>query len=201
MLQFPSIPAKEIVVALVVKYAVYGALSNGSQDLALACDVTASLQTLINQNAGVVTISNSSFGDPDIYNAKHFGAVVNRNGQDFFFACQEGQKIDFNHAGGQSPSTSLRVIYAVYGALANGNLSQSEAFDVSASLQSLLTTNNGLVIHNGIVTISNASFGGDPCPGSVKQFMAVVRRNGIDYCFACQENQVINFTTGGSAGH
>ncbi|HTC74471.1 MAG TPA: hypothetical protein VK684_02765 [Edaphobacter sp.] len=71
--------------ALVVKHAIYGALASGESFNADAFDVTASLQSL-------------------------FGAVVTRNGQDFCFACDENQTIDFNHGGGVSKPPSLFTV-------------------------------------------------------------------------------------------
>ena len=85
---------------LKVVFAVYGALPNGNKSEAQAFDVKAQLQNLINAEAGVVGISDSNFGDPSYGNVKHFGACVNRDGVDHFFACQENQVIDFNYGGG-----------------------------------------------------------------------------------------------------
>ncbi len=83
---------------LVVKFAVYGALPGGASTNAEAFDVTQKLQTLINASGGIVACNNNNFGDPAFGNDKHFGALVTRNGTDFYFACDEGQKIDFNAA-------------------------------------------------------------------------------------------------------
>lgn len=180
----------------VVKFAVYGALPGGSANNALAFDVTRSLQTSINNNNGIVAINNSSFaGDPAPNNTKHFGAIITRGSQDFYFACQEGQQIDFVNDGGVALSTRLQVIFAVYGALPGGNQHDAQAFDVTAVLQSLLAQNNGTV------AINNNSFGGDPAPNNTKHFAAVVKRGGTDFYFACQEGQSIDFNFGGSAGH
>jgi hypothetical protein len=180
----------------VVKYAVYGALPNGSANNAKAFDVTKSLQNSINNNNGIVSIENSSFaGDPAPNNTKHFGAIVARGNQNFYFACQEGQQIDFIHDGGVALSTPLQVVFAVYGALPGGNQDDARASDVTAVLQSLLAQNNGTV------AINNVSFGGDPSPSNTKHFAAVVKRGGSDYYFACQEGQTIDFNVGGTAGH
>ena len=176
--------------SLIVKSAVYGALPGGNAAAAQAFNVTSSLQTLINDNAGVVAIDNTSFGDPSSGNTKHFGAIVDRNGQDFFFACQEGQTIDFNHGGGVSTSSSLTVKAAVFGALPGGDPSAAQAADVSALLQAFL--NRGITT----VSISDSSFG-DPSVGNAKHFMAVVERDGRDLHFACAENQSIDFLSGG----
>jgi hypothetical protein len=177
--------------SLVVKFAIYGALPGGASNNAEAFDVTQKLQALINANGGIVACNNNHFGDPAFGNDKHFGALVTRNGSDFYFACDEGQTIDFNHGGGPAQRRSdLVVKFAVYGALPGGNLSNAEAFDVTARLQDLLNQSNGPVACN------NQSFG-DPAVGNTKHFAAVVTRNGRDLHFACQEGQVINFRTGG----
>ena len=178
--------------SLQVQFASYGALPGGAADNAKAFDVTRSLQTLINANAGVVTCDNQSFGDPAPGNTKHFGAVVTRNGEDFYFACQEGQKIDFNHDGGVAQTKSnIQVIFAVYGALPGGVLSDARAFDVGGILQNLLNETKGPVACN------NESFGGDPAPDNTKHFAAMVRRGGVNLFFACQEGQTIDFNVGG----
>ena len=178
--------------SLQVQFASYGALPGGAANNAKAFDVTQSLQTLINENAGVVSCGNQSFGDPSPGNTKHFGAVVTRNGANHLFACQEGQTIDFNHDGGVAQHTSsIEVIYAVYGALPGGVLSDAQALDVSGILQNLLNETNGPVVCN------NNSFGGDPAPGNTKHFAAMVRRGGANFFFACQEGQTIDFSGGG----
>jgi hypothetical protein len=86
--------------SLVVQFAVYGALDGGDSNKALAADVKARLQQLIETDGGVVPINNASFSDPDYGNVKHFGACVVRDGVPHYFACQEGQTINFNVAGG-----------------------------------------------------------------------------------------------------
>jgi hypothetical protein len=178
--------------ALQVKFAVYGALPGGNPEDANAFDVTQGLQTLMAENAGVVTCDISSFGDPSVGNEKHFAAVVDRNGTNFCFACQEGQTIDFNHGGGVlSSSGEYQVSYAVYGALPGGSESQAQAADVRAVLQSKLD-------HAGpVVVISNDSLGIDPAVGNEKHFAALVVRAGVVHSFACQEGQTIDFSSGG----
>jgi hypothetical protein len=176
--------------SLVVKHAVYGALPSGASTNAKAFDVTAILQRLINNNGSVVC-NNANFGDPSPGNEKHFGAVVTRNGQDFFFACDENQTIDFNHDGGTSrPPSSLTVKFAVFGALPGGSPSNAQAFDVSGILQSILNEGNPSVACN------DQNFG-DPSPNNKKHFAAIVTRNGRDFHFACQEGQVIDFAVSG----
>lgn len=83
-----------------VQFAAYGALPGGNRGEALAFNVQQQLQRLLEVESGVVSISNSSFGDPANGNLKHFGALVIRDNVPLFFACQENQVIDFNTGGG-----------------------------------------------------------------------------------------------------
>ncbi|MEV5575376.1 hypothetical protein AB0L06_35505 [Spirillospora sp. NPDC052269] len=81
-----------------VKFAAYGALKDGNPDKTQAMDVTAALQTAIDgaEFVGLVTIDNDTLGgDPAKNSKKHFAAIVNVDGQDRAFACQEGQTINF----------------------------------------------------------------------------------------------------------
>ncbi len=174
-----------------VNYAVYGALPGGNGEVAEAFNVTAQLSSLLNAPGatGVVPINNNLKGDPAPNNTKHFGALVNNR----FFACQEGQTIDFNHAGGAPHASGMTVRFATYGALPGGQESAAEAFDVTAQLQAAINQNGGKV------TCSNASFGGDPSPNNQKHFAAVVNRGGVDLYFACIENQTIDFAHGGGS--
>ena len=95
--------------SLTVKFASYGALPGNdaaSSKAALANNVANILQYQINNKGGVVPINNDTMGgDPAHKHTKHFGAAVDRNGIVYYFACQEGQTIDFNSGGGTtSPS-------------------------------------------------------------------------------------------------
>ena len=86
--------------ALQVKVAIYGALCGG-QDQMRAMDVTAQLQAALDAagNNGIVSINNDSMGgDPCRGTTKAFGAVVALNGVPLFYACLEGQTIDFFHS-------------------------------------------------------------------------------------------------------
>jgi hypothetical protein len=83
---------------LVVRFAVYGALPGGDPFSAEAVDVTARLQELLNASH-VVTCNDTNLGDPSVGNAKHFAAVVARDGADLHFACAENQTIDFSSGG------------------------------------------------------------------------------------------------------
>jgi hypothetical protein len=89
---------------------------------------------------------------------------------------------------------SLKVLSAVYGALPDGNQANAQGFIVTKALQRLID-NTG-----GIVAINNTSFS-DPSVGFLKHFGAVVDRDGVQHCFACQENQTINFNTAGGTTH
>lgn len=85
---------------LVVKFASYGALANGSSQSTEANIVNDALQKAIDTTSGVVKIDNTTMnGDPAFKVKKHFGAVVNRDGIDRAFACEEGQTVDFNVGG------------------------------------------------------------------------------------------------------
>ena len=81
-----------------VLFAVYGALAGGDENKTEAAIVTGALQGQLNNNPnGVVTINNSTMGgDPAVGWTKHFGAIVEVNGDALPFACQEGQTIDFS---------------------------------------------------------------------------------------------------------
>jgi hypothetical protein len=86
----------------------------------------------------------------------------------------------------------MKVLFAVYGALPNGNPADAQGSIVTHALQHLLdTTNNG-----GIIGIDNTSFQ-DPVSGFTKHFAAIVERDGVKHCFACQEGQTINFSAAG----
>src|SRR5450631_1294235 len=80
---------------LAVQFAVYGALNGGDRSKAQAFDVSARLQIELNRTGGKVLINDDLFGDPSKNNKKHFAAVVTRGGVDLYFACAEGQTIDF----------------------------------------------------------------------------------------------------------
>jgi len=84
---------------------------------------------------------------------------------------------------------TLRVIFAVYGALRSGGQDNTEAAIVTDALQGQL--NN---MPNGVVRINNANMGVDPAPGVTKHFGAIVEVDGMSRPFACQENQTIDFS-------
>jgi hypothetical protein len=90
----------DFAMSLKVLFATYGALPNGNQADAQGFIVTKALQRLIDNTGGIVAINNTSFNDPVVNFEKHFGAVVVRDGVQRCFACQEGQTINFNVAGG-----------------------------------------------------------------------------------------------------
>jgi hypothetical protein len=86
---------------------------------------------------------------------------------------------------------ALRVLFAVYGGLKNGNQDSTQAADVTGALQTALDTSpNG----NGVVKIDNANMGGDPAVGVQKHFGAIVEVDGVARPFACLENQTIDFS-------
>jgi hypothetical protein len=85
---------------LQVLSAVYGALCGGPDNMH-ACNVTNQLQAALDApgNGGVVNINNETMGgDPCPRTTKSFGAVVSLNGVSMYFACQEGQTVDFFHS-------------------------------------------------------------------------------------------------------
>jgi hypothetical protein len=84
---------------------------------------------------------------------------------------------------------ALNVIFAVYGALRNGDSDQTEAAEVTAALQQVLDNTVGEV-----VKINNQNMGGDPAVGVKKHFGAIVDVHGRRRSFACQEGQTIDFT-------
>src|SRR5262249_18999646 len=154
---------------LVAQFAVYGALPGGDRNQAKAKDVRNDLQGFFGRNYSFVTWCNGTFGDPSPGNGKHFAAIVTRDGRNFFFACNEGQSIDFAAGGGETGSpTDLTVKFAVYGALPGGDPRKAQASDVRTLLQDLLAQSDS-------VTCGNGSFG-DPSPGNSKHFAAVVTR-------------------------
>ena len=172
--------------ALVARFAVYGA-GHGK-----AANVRKQLQGFFDRNDLFVKCGNESFGDPSPGNKKHFAAVVTRDGSNFFFACEEGQAIDFANGGGVArTSTGLTVRFAVYGALPGGDSEKAQAFDVGTRLQEILGRGFDTLI------CGNGAFG-DPSPGNRKHFAAVVARDGQDFAFACEEDQRLTFTLDGT---
>lgn len=88
--------------------------------------------------------------------------------------------------------SGIKVDFAVYGALKDGNENNGRAMNVKAILQDLINQNNG------IVKISSSYMGGDPCMGYTKQFGAQIRRKGGVFHYACMEGQTIDFENGGN---
>jgi hypothetical protein len=84
---------------------------------------------------------------------------------------------------------AANVIFAVYGALKDGNSDKAEAQDVTRALQRAIDNSVGQV-----VTINNTSMGGDPSKGFTKHFGAIVEVDGTRRAFACEERQTIDFT-------
>jgi hypothetical protein len=92
---------------------------------------------------------------------------------------------------------TVKVVFAVYGALADGWFPQqdgvlvrrmySQANDVRETLQTLLNKTN-------VVTINNANMGGDPAVGFDKHFGAIVEYKEQLRAYACQEDQTIDFS-------
>jgi hypothetical protein len=85
---------------------------------------------------------------------------------------------------------AVKVIFAVYGGLRDGNPDKAEAKDVTQALQTAINNSVGET-----VKIDNKTMGGDPARRVKKQFGAIVEVNGVKRAFACQENETIDFTT------
>ena len=85
--------------------------------------------------------------------------------------------------------SSLVVQFAVYGRLCGGGADSMHAINCAPQLQAALDSHK----NNGVVTISNDSMGGDPCPGNTKYFGAVVSLDGVDMYFAGEEGNQIDF--------
>ena len=81
---------------------------------------------------------------------------------------------------------AVNVVFAVYRGLRNGDPLQEEAADVTQALQAQLGPGS-----SGTVVINNQNMGGDPAPGVVKHFGALIEVDGQRRAFACQENQEI----------
>ena len=90
---------------LTVQFAVYGSLNGGNENKSQAVNVQQALQSAIDASQGIVTINNSTMGgDPSKGNDKHFAAIVSLDNSPQYFACEEGQTIDFFHT--EAPSGS-----------------------------------------------------------------------------------------------
>jgi hypothetical protein len=84
---------------------------------------------------------------------------------------------------------AVNVIFAVYGALRDGNSDNTEAAEVTGALQTVIDNTVGEVVQ-----INNANMGQDPAVGVKKHFGALIDVNGRRRAFACQEDQTIDFT-------
>jgi hypothetical protein len=81
-----------------VNYAIYGALNNNAEDQAQAFSLSSQLAAAITAYQGIVPINNTTFGgDPCFGYTKNFGACLSNGANNYYFACQEGQTIDFFH--------------------------------------------------------------------------------------------------------
>ncbi|SDD50876.1 hypothetical protein SAMN05660690_4438 [Geodermatophilus telluris] len=84
---------------------------------------------------------------------------------------------------------AVNVLFAVYGALRDGNQDRTEAASVIGPLQRAIDSRVGEVVR-----IDNTTMGRDPAPGVTKHFGALVDVHGTRRAFACQEGQTIDFT-------
>ena len=83
----------------------------------------------------------------------------------------------------------LKVVFAVYGAIAHGNENMSQAIDVSGPLQTALEAS----VPPGIVNINNTTMGSDPSDDSSKHFAALVLLDNVKQYYACAEGQTVDF--------
>ena len=147
-------------------------------------DVSQRLSALLNTSP-IVPINITTFGDPAQGVTKEFAAIVGKDGIARQYACVEGQTIDFSLPVGNP--TTITVQNAVFGALAGGNPTNAQAFDVTQRLQQLINANP----KNVPITI--ASFG-DPSVGNGKHFGATVKRADGIKSFVCPEGTTVDFT-------
>lgn len=92
-------------------------------------------------------------------------------------------------ADSEGMTMATNVVFAVYGALRGGGQDNTEAKIVTNALQQRLSA-----APNGVVKIDNSNMGGDPAPGELKHFGAIVEIDGTRRPFACVEGQTIDFT-------
>jgi hypothetical protein len=81
---------------------------------------------------------------------------------------------------------AIKALFAVFGALANGNPNEAQAADVTGKLQQSFNAGETTI------TINDDNFG-DPAVGWQKHFAATVNNNGRVSHYACLEGQTINF--------
>lgn len=82
-----------------VKFAVWGAIPNGDAKKDEAGDISEMLQAILNSRGSVVKFTTDNFHDTAKGHEKHFAGIVARDGADHYFACAEGQSIDFSSGG------------------------------------------------------------------------------------------------------
>ena len=82
-----------------VDFAVYGSLKGGNEINGRAMDVKLTLQELIDQNKGIVTINSQYMGVNPTGKMNTLGAQIRRQDGTLHFACQEGQTINFKLGG------------------------------------------------------------------------------------------------------
>lgn len=84
-----------------VEFAVYGALVSGSNPGSdRAANVKSIVQSNIDSMQAEFRINNKNLGsDPSPGQEKHFGAQITRNGNTYYYACKEGQQLDFLRGG------------------------------------------------------------------------------------------------------
>ncbi|PPU74346.1 hypothetical protein XcuCFBP2542_15395 [Xanthomonas cucurbitae] len=144
--------------------AVYGTGTTG-------IDVTQVCQQIVDTGNDDITANNATFGDPDPGTVKKFAILYTNpalnGGNPIALGCSENATIDLvpNPPTATTPvagpgTPSFKIVHALYGTASNG-------FDVTSICQ-WLVDNGGTTI-----AVSNATFGGDPSPGVVKNFAIV----------------------------
>ena len=80
------------------------------------------------------------------------------------------------------------VKYACYGALTNDTPPQCQSVNVQKQLQKALNSDSSAI------EINNTTMGGDPSPGNVKHFGALISQGGEERSYNCGEGQTIDFS-------
>jgi len=77
----------------------YGTFDENNSNKWQTTDVTQTLQKVINTSGGYVEIDNNTMEtNSPSNNTKHFAAIIEHNSTPYFFACSEGQTVNFNNS-------------------------------------------------------------------------------------------------------
>jgi len=85
-----------------VKFAVYGALNGGNENNSQAVSVVDALQNLLQRPGGessIIKINDQNLSQVGFSsgNKKSFAACLSIGGRDVYFACKEGETVNFNN--------------------------------------------------------------------------------------------------------